>query len=60
MQWRNDAKAEYIGKRVSTGRDDRCSESKLRSDAELRGKLGVAQANRIIDMVDDGKSRGHF
>ncbi len=47
----------YAENRLNTRRDDRCDESKLWEDAKLRGKIGINQANKIINMIDDYKSR---
>lgn len=46
----------YTGKRLSTGRDDRCDREKKHDDAVLRGKVGVHHANKIIKAIDEMKS----
>jgi hypothetical protein len=48
-------KQEYIATRLSSNRDDRCDDSKLNIDAELRGSLGRDRANKIIDAIDNIK-----
>jgi len=54
---RNQTTSAYVSQRLSNGRDDRTLQEKQSSDAWLRGKLGVQQANRIIATIDDLKSR---
>lgn len=48
--------SKYAQERLASRRDDRCDESKLSRDAELRGKIGVNQANKIIAAIDSIKS----
>ena len=48
----------YSQDRTSNKRDYRQSQSKLDSDARLRGEIGEYKANQIIKSFDDLKSRG--
>ncbi len=47
--------AEYVSKRLSSSRDDRCNQAKHDADALLRGSIGVRRANRVIEAIDDLK-----
>ena len=49
--------SKYVAKRLLSDMDDRCDDSKLTADAELRGHLGTNKANKIIKMIDDHKSQ---
>ena len=57
MSWQSEAYGNYVGNRLSSGRDDRCDKSKLHDDAVLRGKVGERQANEIIKTIDELKMR---
>lgn len=53
--------ATYLERRAEMGTcskdgDDRCHQDKWLRDAELRGKIGVDAANRVIDAVDTVRS----
>jgi len=52
--------AKYIGKyaaeRLSISKDDRCDWHKAKKDAQLRGHIGVHNANKIIAKIDEIKS----
>jgi len=48
---------EYVSDRLSTNKDDRCSDEKKDMDAKLRGSIGSLKADKIIKMIDEHKSR---
>ena len=54
---RDQATGSYAEQRMGNRRDDRDTDSKHSLDAQLRGKLGATAANRIIDALDNIKSR---
>jgi len=50
-------KKEYVSKRFSYEKDDRTDDEKLHMDARLRGSIGAKEADVIINMINDYKSR---
>ena len=46
------SESKYAVERLSDRRDDRQDRSKLMRDAELRGSLGVREANKVIAAID--------